>query len=258
MIDISTILAPLLQLWYLLPIVIIVVFFRTPTGKGIIGEFLVNVGAKLKLDKNQYHLIKNATLPTEDGTTQIDHIIVSEYGIFVVETKNLKGWIFGDEKQKFWTQKIYKHTNKFQNPLRQNYKHIKTIQDALNIESDKIFSVIVFTGDSTFKTKMPKNVKHGISYIDYIKSKTQKIFPKKEVAKIIDSIESGRLSRSFKTNREHVKHVKSIIEEKEQKNLCPKCGSELILRVAKKGANAGNQFYGCSNYPKCRYTSQLV
>ncbi|BAF72445.1 conserved hypothetical protein [Sulfurovum sp. NBC37-1] len=258
MIDISAILSPLLQLWYLLPIVIIVAFFRTPIGKGIIGEFLVNVAAKLKLDKNQYHLIKNVTLPTEDGTTQIDHIIISEYGIFVVETKNLKGWIFGDEKQRFWTQKIYKHTNKFQNPLHQNYKHIKTIQNALNIEPEKIFSIIVFTGDSTFKTKMPENVKHGISYIDYVKSKTRKIISKKEVEEIIAAIESGRLSRSFKTNREHVKHVKSIIEEKEQKNVCPKCGSELILRTAKKGTNAGNQFYGCSNYPKCRYTAQLV
>jgi len=258
MISISTILAPLLQLWYLIPIVFIITFFKTSIGKGIIGKFLVNISAKLKLDKNQYHLNKNVTLPTEDGTTQIDHIIVSEYGIFIVETKNLKGWIFGNEKQRFWSQKIYKHTNKFQNPLHQNYKHIKTIQNALNIESNKIFSLIVFTGDSTFKTEMPENVKHGVSYLDYIKSKTRKIISQKEVTEIIASIESGRLSRSFKTNREHVKHVKNIIKEKEQNNICPKCGSELILRVAKKRANAGNQFYGCNNYPKCRYTAQLV
>ena len=258
MIDISTILSPLLQLWYLLPIVIIVAFFRTPWGKGIIGEFLVNTATNLKLDKNKYHLIKNVTLPTEDGTTQIDHIIVSEYGIFVVETKNMKGWIFGDEKQKYWTQKIYKHTNKFQNPLHQNYKHIKTIQNALGIESNKIFSVIVFTGDSTFKTDMPENVKHGIGYIDYIKSKTLKIISKEEVSKIISLIESGRLSRSFKTHREHVKHVKNIVKEKEQKNLCPKCGNALVLRVAKRGVDAGKQFYGCSNYPKCKYTAQVV
>lgn len=258
MISISTILAPLLQLWYLIPILLIIAFFKTSIGKGIIGEFLVNIAAKLKLDKTQYHLIKNVTLPTEDGTTQIDHIIVSKYGIFIVETKNMKGWIFGNEKQKFWTQKIYKHINKFQNPLHQNYKHIKTIQNALNIESNKIFSVIVFTGDSTFKTKMPGNVKHGISYIDYIKSKTHKIISQKEVAEIISSIESDRLSQSFKTNREHVKHVKSIIKEKEQNNICPKCGSRLVFRVAKKGANEGNQFYGCSNYPKCRYTARHV
>ena len=256
MISISTILTPLLQLWYLLPIVLIVAFFRTPWGKGIIGEFLVNTSTNFKLDKNKYHLIKNVTLPTEDGTTQIDHIIVSEYGIFVVETKNMKGWIFGDEKQKFWTQKIYKHTNKFQNPLHQNYKHIKTIQNTLDIDQDKIFSVIVFAGESKFKTKMPENVSQGIRYIDYIKSKTKKILSKDEVSEIISKIESGRLSESFKTHQEHVKHVKDIIDKKSKQ--CPKCGSELILRTAKRGANAGNQFYGCSNYPKCRYTTQSV
>jgi len=256
MISTSTVLEPLLQLWYLVPIVLVVIFFKTPWGKGIIGEFLVNISANLKLDKNKYHLIKNVTLPTEDGTTQIDHIIVSEYGIFVVETKNMKGWIFGDEKQKYWTQKIYKHTNKFQNPLHQNYKHIKTIQNALDIDQDKIFSVIVFAGESEFKTKMPENVRQGIGYIDYIKSKTKKVLSKDEVSKIISQIESGRLTKSFKTHREHVRHVKDIIDKKSKQ--CPKCGSELVLRTAKKGANAGNQFYGCSNYPKCRYTTQTV
>ena len=256
MISISTILEPLLQLWYLIPIILIIIFLKSPIGKGIIGEFLVNTSSKIKLDKDKYHLIKNVTLPTEDGTTQIDHIIVSEYGIFVVETKNMKGWIFGDEKQKYWTQKIYKNTNKFQNPLHQNYKHIKTIENALGIDKDKIFSVIVFAGDSEFKTKMPENVRQGIGYIDYIKSKTKKILSKDEVSKIISQIESGRLSKSFKTHREHVRHVKDIINKKSKQ--CPRCGGELVLRTAKKGHNAGNQFYGCSNYPKCRYTTQSV
>jgi len=256
MMSLSTILTPLLQLWYLIPIILVIAIFKTPWGKGIIGEFLVNTATSLKLDKKKYHLIKNVTLPTEDGTTQIDHIIVSEYGIFVVETKNMKGWIFGDAKQKFWTQKLYKHTNKFQNPLRQNYKHIKTIQNTLSIDQDKIFSVIVFVGDSKFKTKMPENVRQGIGYIDYIKSKTKKVIPDTKVNKIISEIESGRLSKSFKTHREHVKHVQNIIDKKSKQ--CPRCGGELVLRTAKKGASVGNQFYGCSNYPKCKYTTQNV
>jgi len=103
---------------------------------------------------------------------------------------------------------------------------------------------------------MPNNVIHGIKYIDYIKSKTNKIFSKLEVQDIISSIESGRLSRGFKTNKKHVEHVKSIIKEKER--TCPKCGSKLLLRIAQKGQNAGNKFYGCSNYPKCRYTTQTL
>jgi len=119
--------------WYFFLIPIVVFFFKTPFFKGFIGEVIINIVSTLFLDKNKYHLIKNVTLPTEDGTTQIDHIIVSKYGIFVVETKNMKGWIFGGERQKMWTQTIFKHKAKFQNPLHQNYKHIKTIKNTLNL-----------------------------------------------------------------------------------------------------------------------------
>ncbi len=83
-----------LKLWFVIPILIILAIFKTAWFKGVFGEFLVNLMAKLRLDKNTYHVIKNVTLPTDDGSTQIDHIIVSVYGIFVVETKNMKGWIF--------------------------------------------------------------------------------------------------------------------------------------------------------------------
>ena len=168
----------------------------------------------------------------------------------------MKGWIYGGEKQKTWTQKIYKHTTKFQNPLYQNYKHVKTIETALGIEHSKIFSVIVFVGDSTFKTEMPDNVIYSGGFIRYIKSKTDKIISQEEVNKIVSMIESGRLSRTLKTNREHIKDVQNIVKEKENQNSCPKCGAELILRVAKQGVNKGNEFYGCSNYPKCRYTQK--
>ena len=94
-------------------IVLIFIFIKTPFGKGLIGEGLVNITINFRLDRQEYHLFKNVTLPTEKGTTQIDHIIVSKYGIFVIETKNMKGWIFGDIHQKTWTQKIYQYSTFF-------------------------------------------------------------------------------------------------------------------------------------------------
>ena len=95
--------------WYIGVLLLVAAFLKSPTGKGLIGELLVNIAINLRLDKTKYKLLKNITLPTDDGSTQIDHIIVSEFGIFVIETKNMKGWIFGSENQKTWTQKIYKH-----------------------------------------------------------------------------------------------------------------------------------------------------
>lgn len=251
--------------WYLIPIFIFAAIIKSPWFKGLLGEWQVNLLIKFFLNKKDYHLIKNVTLPTftnrdvddkEQGTTQIDHIIVSKYGIFVVETKNMKGWIFGSENQKQWTQKIFKHTSKFQNPLHQNYKHVKILEDLLftgsNAKNDCIFSVIIFIGDSTFKTKMPVNVRFARGGIEFIKSKTDVVFNAEEVKNIIEQIESGRLARGFKTNREHVKHVKEIVKEKTDGKLCIKCGSNMVLRKATKGKNAGNEFWGCGTFPRCR------
>jgi restriction system protein len=174
--------------WYLFPILIIILIIKSPWFKGILGEFIVNFYARLILDKNKYHLIKNVTLPTDDGTTQVDHIIVSIYGVFVVETKNMKGWIFGGQNQRTWTQKIYKYSSKFQNPLHQNYKHVKTLEAILGLKYNQIHSVVVFVGDSTFKTDMPDNVTQGTGYIGYIKSKKQQVLTESEVAEIIEKL----------------------------------------------------------------------
>lgn len=247
--------------WYLIPICIFAIIIKSAWFKGVLGEWQVNLLIKLFLNKNKYHLIKNVTLPTftdgkKQGTTQIDHIIVSQYGIFVVETKNMKGWIFGNENQKQWTQQIFKHKSKFQNPLHQNYKHVKTLEACLftdnSNDNTSIFSVIIFIGDSTFKSKMPDNVRFAHGGIRYIKSKTDIVFNTEETQSIIEQIESGRLERSFKTNRQHVKHVREIIEEKPETKSCSKCGEEMVLRKATKGKNAGNEFWGCSAYPNCR------
>jgi hypothetical protein len=239
---------------YVVPVLILGAIIKSATFKGFIGELIVKISAKLLLDKNKYTILHNITLPTENGTTQIDHIVVSQYGVFVIETKNMKGWIFGGKDQKQWTQQIFKHKNKFQNPLHQNYKHTITLADLLTINHDNLFSVVVFVGGSTFKTEMPSNVTQGGGYIKFIKSKKEIIFSQAEVNSIIGAINSGKLKTNLKTHFNHINHVKSIKEQKSDTNIrsCPKCGSEMVLRKATKGKNAGNNFWGCSQFPKCR------
>ena len=220
--------------------------------KGIVGEIVINVAMWLKLDKDIYHRLNNITLPLADGgSTQIDHVIVSRYGIFVIETKNYKGWIFGNEKQRQWTQVIMGRKYKFQNPLRQNYKHVKTLESLLEVSAEAIHSVIVFTGDSTFKTAMPANVRRGAGYIAYIKSFRTPVLSVAEVEQIVVQIQSGRLAQTRATNRRHVEHLQTRNDPNAEKK-CRACGSAMLLRTAKRGHNAGNQFWGCSAYPACR------
>lgn len=187
---------------------------KTPGVKGWVGETLVHGTSKLLLNKNEYHVFWNVTLPTEDGTTQIDHIIVSKYGIFVVETKNMKGWIYGSEKQPRWTQKFPRASFQFQNPLRQNYKHLKTLERLLGVDN-VLHSVIVFVGSCKIKSPMPANVTRGVSFVGYIKSNKTVVMSDEQVLDINSQIKAGRLTPNLKTHRAHVEHVKSIQAQKQ-------------------------------------------
>ncbi|ABI56480.1 nuclease-related domain-containing protein [Alkalilimnicola ehrlichii MLHE-1] len=185
-------------LWWVIPIALIMAILRSPWFKGLVGESLVKLAAKLRLPASKYHRLHNVTLPTPDGTTQIDHIFVSRYGIFVVETKNMKGWIFGGERQAQWTQKIYKKTFKFQNPLRQNYKHVKALESALGVPPEHIHSVVVFTGASRFKTPMPASVTWG-AQVPHFRPKTQGVVGRKCLKRLICA---ARTSQAAVVSRE--------------------------------------------------------
>lgn len=191
---------------------VVFAYLGSPRFKGKIGEFIINRALKRQLDKKQYVLFDDVTLRADDGTTQIDHIVVSEYGIFVIETKNMNGWIFGSAREKQWTQipapRAKKH--KFQNPLHQNFKHTKVIASRIDIEEDTIFSIVVFVGTSTFKTEMPDNViSNSRDLIKYIKSQNTPLFTKEEISICTARVSERRLAQSRQTDREHVEYLKS-------------------------------------------------
>jgi len=243
------------HIWWVIPLLIISAILKSATFKGFAGEMYIRNSAKYFLDKSIYHAVHNVTLATPDGTTQIDHIFVSEYGVFVVETKNYSGWILGDEKQSMWTQKLYKKSYKFQNPLHQNYKHLKSLESTLNISSDKLHSIIVFVGGSTFKTRPPPNVRTAATFISYIKSKKIPILSVTEVQDILRIIQAERLSPSFNTHRQHISNLQARFDTPSYRR-CPKCGGKMVLRTIKAGENAGKEFWGCSQFPKCRFKMQ--
>jgi len=225
--------------------------------KGWIGEAAGALAHKLFLDSEVYFSLNNITLQTSNGTTQIDHVIVSKYGIFVIEAKNMDGWIFGDTKSSQWTQSLYGKKFRFQNPLHQNYRHVKALREFLSIDEAKLFSVVMFWGEGEFKTPMPDNVMRS-GYTTHIKKHTAVLFSDEEVQTIIQAIQSGKmpkgLIKSFETRKAH---LESLNDRHSSTTTCPKCASPLILRTVKSGARAGSQFYGCSQYPSCRYTKAL-
>ncbi|WP_043527743.1 nuclease-related domain-containing protein [Litchfieldella xinjiangensis] len=238
-------------LWWVLPTLVLLRVLKSRWFKGLFGEAFVKLIARLRLPAETYRGVHDVTLSTPDGTTQIDHVLVSRYGIFVIETKHMAGWIFGSECQPQWTQKLYRKTHMFQNPLRQNYKHVKALEALLDVPADTIHSIVVFSGSAVFKTKMPNNVTLGGGYVRYIKSCREPVLTEAQVQQALATIETGRLAPIRETHRQHVKQLKARFEPSADR-MCSKCGSTMVLRTSKRGANAGNQFWGCSAYPKCR------
>lgn len=246
----------ILNYWWLVSVLLFYLLFKTPRFKGVLGEALVQWSARFRLPGRVYRAIHNVTLQTSNGSTQIDHVFVSCYGIFVIETKNMKGWIYGNENSREWTQKIHNRKFSFQNPLRQNYKHVKALESLLGQPSECFHSVVAFVGKGTFKTPVPDNVTRGFGYIRYVKSFTREIFSEDEVQYLVERIQGERLVPSRHTQRQHIRSLRAREADRVVCE-CPKCGQAMVLRTARKGVHAGKRFWGCSAYPACRGIKNL-
>ena len=203
----------------------------------------------LSLDQRTYKRFHNTIVPSSNGTTQIDHILISKYGIFIVETKNKSGWIFGSAESAQWTQVLFGKKYPFQNPLRQTYRQKKVLAKFLSVDESHIHIVIYFVGDSRIKTELPENViSSGLGR--FIKRFRDQVLTEDDIERIVNRLEQHN-SESTLTTRDH---VRSLRERHNSNTVCPNCGANLKLKTAKKGPNAGAKFLGCETYPRCRFT----
>ena len=223
--------------------ILLVVFYKKIIGA--MGELWVK--KELKKLNNDYKVINNVMIKTSDGKThQIDHIVVSEYGIFVIETKQYNGYIKGNDYDKNWMVKLGSKKYYVNNPVHQNYGHVQSIKEILNISDEKLISIVCIP--STAKINVNSKVTVGIgNLLPKIKSYSNKIIYNAEEL-YLKILNSNIIDR--KEKMKHVKNAKNIKDKKEIENInkCPECGGNIVKRESEYG-----KFIGCSNYPRCRY-----
>lgn len=235
--------------------------------------------------------LKNIYIPKDNGeTSEIDLVYITQKGIFVIESKNYSGWIFGDANSQYWTSCLPNgDKNRFYSPLKQNRTHIKWLGNYMaNFSSINIplISIIVFSDRCELK-KVPADSPEAIickrENLYWRIRQIWDVFPdviSENDIEITYSILSKLTNVSEAQKQAHIDNINKNISRgysspmkqaatpsptvqivpTQQQNtvpLCPKCNSPLVLRTAKKGNNTGNQFYGCSNFPKCRYIQNL-
>ena len=168
------------------------------------GEALVARCLSEAFSAPEFHLLNNVTLRVKDGTTQIDHILVSRHGIFVIETKDYKGWIFANPKHPTWAQVIFKRKYKFQNPIYQNFKHVRAVQRLLDfLPKETISSVVVFAGKAEFKTPLPEGVYTINSLLGHIRSQNVILLSENRMQFCVGRLETARLALTKKTDVQH-------------------------------------------------------
>lgn len=214
---------------------------------GQFGEFATEYALTNKNLDGELVVLKNIYVPTQGKTTEIDLLMIHEKGIFVFESKNYSGWIFGSADQLNWTQSLQNgDKNKFYNPIRQNRTHIKALAAFLEKPVSEFVSYIVFSERCTLK-KVPADTSDVIivrrpDMLKKLKA-TLKTTPTKYTFNDIQDTAKKLQPLTNKDDAEKQQHIINI------QNKCPFCGGELTLRNGKYG-----RFWGCSNYPKCKFT----
>ncbi|MGM9645944.1 MAG: NERD domain-containing protein [Eubacteriales bacterium] len=239
-------------IYYLIPLVVLaglIGWLKTPKGKGVLGEIVIKITIGKTKPGKQY-VINDLMITAEDGkSSQIDHVLINKNGVFVIETKNYSGRIYGSEKQLEWTQVFnYGHTkNKFYNPLKQNATHIYRIRNEIN-KNIPVISCIVFIQGNIEYIEAP-----NVYTVKQLKEKIKKEAENQLTAEQMK--ETYNKLKYIKENKEtsNSEHIEQIEEMKKgiEEGICPRCGGKLVERKSEKGI-----FLGCSNYPKCKFTAK--
>lgn len=234
-------------LFYIFIIVVIIIMIFNKKIIGGAGEYWVKKELK-QLNRNRYLIINNLTIKSNNKTHQIDHVVISKYGIFVIETKQYNGYIKGNEYDKKWVQNNKYYIN---NPIHQNYGHVKCLEETLKLPESSFIPIVCIPSRANLNIKALKNkVVRCYDLNNTILSYTKEII-EDHYNLYNQLLELNRTDKE--TKKEHINHVKQINRMNEyDSNKCPQCGGDLVKREGKYG-----EFIGCKNYPKCRYTKRI-
>lgn len=228
---------------------------RKRLKRGSDGEKIVH-HQLLKLPKRKYKVLNNVLLPTNYGTTQIDHIVISRYGIFVIETKNYRGRIFGTENDEYWTQYLYEERHKFYNPIKQNKAHLYAIRSIIkDCEDVWPSSIITFSEECSLEVFTETPVVYFSDIKKFIRTYKKKQIRKQSVKQIYAIIVEKNITLP-QAHKEHVSMVKSNIktyEDSIKRRVCPKCGRKLVKRRRKH-----KRVLRCKDKKHCGFIYRII
>jgi restriction system protein len=186
------------SLW-IVPLVLLIAFLASPRFRGDIAETRVRRILAAGLEKNRYTLFNDITVPSGGGTVHIDHLIVSRFGIFVIESQFARGWVSGEEFQDRWKLDHWRGSTRIDNPLHRNALKVEALENILKVPSRTLYSVVVLVGQNGFKTAMPERVLTPEKLLAYIRKKARPLLEGEQADRVIKKIEAARIQSFGRT-----------------------------------------------------------
>lgn len=183
----------LLHFLWVIPLILLIAYLGSPRFKGTMGKARVGRLLAAMLERNRYTVFNNLILPSNGGTVQIDHVVISKFGIFVIVTVFRRGWISGAEFQQRWKQHRTNSSTQFPNPVHQNQLNVEALARLLQLPESRFHAVTVFTGHRGFKKSMPFNVLPLEKLISYIRKHTESILAEDQAGQALTGLEQARI-----------------------------------------------------------------
>ncbi len=226
-------------------IIILTVISKSPQIKGAAGEFLVRSSLGRNIPNERY-VINNLLLYNDGRSHQIDHIVIKKTGVFVIETKNYSGRIYGSDNQREWTQVLAfgKEKHRLYNPIYQNKTHIYEISKIIG-RNDCFVSIIVFP-KARLMTRFDAYVGSIWDMRRWLQINRHEILTESDVEEIYRVLIDYKINPRL-TSEMHIQNIDNL-RRSIRNDICPRCGNKLVIRRGPFG-----QFYGCSGYPDCKF-----
>jgi len=171
----------------------LLVFLVSPRFRGDIAESRTRRILAAGLEKSRYTVLNDVTIPSGGGTVHIDHIVVSKFGIFVIESQYCQGWISGGEFQERWKQYHLRRFRRFDNPMHRNALQLQALETLLKVPSSKLHPAVVLVGQKGFKTPMPANLLEPARLIPFMRKRAHQLLEGDQASRLLKAIEEARI-----------------------------------------------------------------
>ena len=187
----------LVHLAWLLPLLLLALYIGSPRFLGTTGSSRVGRLLAAGLDRHRYTILSNFTLAAGGGIVHFEHLVISRFGIFVIDTVHRGGWISGSEVQERWQQKSLGKIHRFDNPIHANFLRVQALAQLLDMPVSRFHPVVVFSGHAGFRSQQPGKVFAVGRVLAHIRGQRRELLMAQEADRAVMRIRDARIQTGF-------------------------------------------------------------